>query len=87
MDINRNTSRNCVNLEKLEGRFSVDNTIDRASVECHSDHAAEYQDLATVSVSVDSAWCQWQEEVAKYPWKSLKILDLNGRMSLKVSQY
>ena len=35
--------RYCVNLEKLEGRFSVDNTVDRTTGDYHADHTPEYQ--------------------------------------------
>ena len=80
------TYRYCVNLEKLEGRFSVDNTVDRATGDYHCDHSYDYQDLATISVCVDSPWSEWRSEVARYPWRSLKYLDLNGRLSCKVLQ-
>jgi len=76
----------CVNLEKLEGRFSVDNTIDRANGDYHCNHSSEYQELSTISVCIDSPWSEWKLEVANYPWKSLKYLDLNGRMSCKTLQ-
>ena len=42
-------TRHCVNLEKLEGRFSVDNTIDRSTGDYHCQHsAAEWPELATL---------------------------------------
>lgn len=76
----------CVNLEKLEGRFSVDNTVDRAPGDYHANHSTEFQDLSTLSVFIDSPWSEWKCDVAKYPWKSLKHLDLNGRLSCRVMQ-
>ena len=78
--------RHCVNLERLEGRFSVDNTVDRAEGDYHADHQQEYQDLATLSVCIDSPWSEWRAEVGRIPWQSLKYLDLNGRLSAKVMQ-
>ena len=78
--------RHCVNLERLEGRFSVDNTVDRAEGDYHADHQEEYRELATLSVGIDSAWSEWRDEVARLPWQSLKYLDLNGRLSAKVMQ-
>ena len=78
--------RHCINLERLEGRFSVDNTVDRAEGDYHTDHCQEYRDLATLSVCIDSPWSEWKAEIAKIPWQSLKYLDLNGRLSAKVMQ-
>merc|ERR1711881_581151 len=69
-----------------EGRFSVDNTVDRAEGDYHADHQQEYQDLATLSVCIDSPWSEWRAEVSRIPWQSLKYLDLNGRLSAKVMQ-
>ena len=45
-----------------------------------------FQDLSTLSVFIDSPWSAWKCDVAKYPWKSLKHLDLNGRLSCRVMQ-
>ena len=73
-------------MEKLEGRFSVDNTIDRASGDYHCDHSLEYTDLSTLSVSIDSDWSEWRQVVSSCPWRSLKTIDLNGRLSAKVLQ-
>ena len=78
--------RHCVSLERLEGRFSVDNTVDRAEGDYHTDHSQEYQDLATLSVCIDLPWSEWKTEIDKIPWQSLKYLDLNGRLSAKVMQ-
>lgn len=76
----------CVKLEKLEGRFSVDNTVDRAPGDYHTNHTPEYPDLSRISVNVDSLWPSWQAEVTKHPWHSLRHIDLNGRISCRVMQ-
>ena len=47
---------------------------------------SKFQDLSTLSVCIDSPWPQWRSEVASLPWRSLKHLDLNGRLSLRVLQ-
>jgi len=78
--------RHCVNLERLEGRFSVDNTVDRAEGDYHTEHQQEYQELASLSVCIDSPWSEWNTQLETLPWQSLKYLDLNGRLSSKVMQ-
>ena len=37
---------------------------------------------------VDSPWAEWRRELeaARCPWRSLKYLDLNGRLSCRVLQ-
>lgn len=52
----------------------------------HAPHEAEYSDLASLSVFIDSPWSAWREVVARHPWRSLKHLDLNGRISCRVLQ-
>ena len=44
------------------------------------------QDLATISVCIDSPWTEWRSEVTAHPWRSLKHLDLNGRLRCRVLQ-
>ena len=78
--------RYCVNLERLEGRFSVDNTIDRAPGDYHTNHMVEYPELSQINANIDSSWSSWEKEVKKYPWRSLRHLDLNGRLSCRVMQ-
>jgi len=78
--------RYCVNLEKLEGRFSVDNTVDRTTGDYHADHTPEYQDTCDRHLSVDSSWSEWSRVVSRWPWRSLRHLDLNGRLSCRVMQ-
>ena len=43
---------------------------------------------ALLSVCVDSPWAEWRRELeaARCPWRSLKYLDLNGRLSCRVLQ-
>jgi len=80
--------KHCPLLERLDGRFSVDNTVDRVAVQgdTHAAHEAEYPDLASLSVFIDSPWSAWTEVVARHPWRRLKHLDLNGRLSCRVLQ-
>lgn len=78
----------CPALERLDGRFSVDNTVDRLAIQgdSHAPHETEYSDLASLSVFIDSPWSAWAEVVERYPWRSLRHLDLNGRLSCRVLQ-
>jgi len=78
--------RYCVNLEKLEGRFSVDNTVDKTTGDYHTDHVPEYLDTCDRDVSMDSPWSSWSPLVGRWPWRSLRHLDLNGRLSCRVMQ-
>jgi len=78
--------RYCVNLEKLEGRFSLDNTVDRTANEYHTDHNNEFSGTLHTQVNIDSPWIQWKEEISRWPWRNLKHMDLNGRTNLRVIQ-
>ena len=64
----------------------MDNTVDRAGGDYHCDHTDEYSHLNTLSVNIDSPWSQWRPVLASCPWRSLKYVDLNGRLSSKVLQ-
>lgn len=70
-------------LQKLDGCFSVENTVDRAVIENHTNHN---RDIGGTLLNIDSPWTYWKLEVLKYPWKSLRHLDLTGRINLKIMQ-
>ena len=78
----------CTGLERLEGRLSVDNTVDRAPHDCHANHSAEWWELqaAHPCLTVDTGWAEWAAALARYPWVALRHLDLNGRLSARVMQ-
>ncbi len=90
--------RFCVSLEKLEGRFSLDNTADRglsargggSTTDIHHGHdaaavAAKDEAFAT-GLTIDSPWSAWRPVVARYPWPALRHLDLNGRINCRLMQ-
>ena len=75
-----------MSLERLEGRFSVDNTVDRTVADHHQDHAAEFSGTLDPGVNIDSPWSRWRDEVGRWPWRALRHLDLNGRINLRILQ-
>jgi hypothetical protein len=85
-----------VSLEKLEGRFSLDNTVDRASRADHRHHHHEVtaatraggptQPSIPADLSIDSPWAAWRPVVARWPWRALRHLDLNGRINCRLMQ-
>lgn len=78
--------RYCTNLERLDARLTLDNTVDRAFVEYHCDHTPEFANTLSSDVNIDSSWNQWKSEVYRWPWRKLKHLDLNGRFNLIILQ-
>ena len=83
-----------MSLEKLEGRFSLDNTVDRvartATNDSHHHHhhemAARTAALAISDLTIDSPWAAWRPVVARCPWRRLRHLDLNGRINCRLLQ-
>jgi len=78
--------RYCTNLERLDARLTLDNTVDRAFVEYHCDHTPEFANTISSDVNIDSSWNQWKPEIYRWPWRKLKHLDLNGRFNLIILQ-
>eukprot|EP00088_Acartia_fossae_P056908 TRINITY_DN6635_c0_g2_i1.p1 TRINITY_DN6635_c0_g2~~TRINITY_DN6635_c0_g2_i1.p1 ORF type:complete len:756 (-),score=155.82 TRINITY_DN6635_c0_g2_i1:596-2863(-) len=79
--------RFCVNLTRLDARLTLDNTVDKGFVEYHCDHSPEFRGtLVSQDINIDSPWPEWRSEIARWPWKRLKHLDLNGRFNLIILQ-
>lgn len=87
--------RFCVSLEKLEGRFSLDNTVDRTAARAsHRHHEAASRAgvllpaaaASSSDLTVDSPWAAWRPAVGRWPWRALRHLDLNGRINCRLLQ-
>ena len=78
--------RYAIYLERLEGRFTVDTTMDRPALHHADDHQHLFNDTLDPSINIDSSWAAWKGEVAKWPWRCLRHLELKGRINLRVLQ-
>jgi hypothetical protein len=76
----------------LEGRFSLDNTVDRAARadHHHHHHHRHHHEAATTArppdLTMDSPWAAWRPVVGRWPWRALRHLDLNGRINCRLMQ-